>query len=36
VDKPEKRPVVSTGEGDKRSRWEGRPPEAMFDIEEEA
>jgi hypothetical protein len=35
VVKPEKRPVVGP-EGDRRSKWEGRPPEAMFDVEEEA
>jgi hypothetical protein len=32
VDRPAKRPVVAP-EGDRRSRWEGRPPEAMFDDE---
>lgn len=32
-DTPDKRPVVSTGPGDRRTKWEGRPPEAMFDDE---
>ena len=31
VEKPDKVPVVSTGPADKRSKWEGRPPEAIFD-----
>lgn len=30
---PEKRPVIAP-EGDRRSKWEGRAPEDMFDIEE--
>lgn len=35
VEKPDKRPVMNTGAGDRRSRWEGKPPEAMFpDIED--
>lgn len=32
---PDKRPIVAP-EGDRRKTWEGKPPEAMFDIEEEA
>lgn len=31
-DTPDKKPVVAP-EGDRRSKWEGRPPEAMFDDE---
>jgi len=31
-DTPEKKPVVAP-EGDRRSKWEGKPPEAMFDDE---
>lgn len=34
VEKPDKRPVVAK-EGDRRKPWTGRPPEAMFDIEED-
>lgn len=34
VVKPEKRPVVAP-ENDRRSKWDGRPPEAMFDVEPE-
>jgi hypothetical protein len=34
VDKPDRRPVVAPV-GDRRKPWEGRPPEAMFDIEGE-
>jgi hypothetical protein len=34
VDKPEKRPVIAP-EGDRRKPWTGRPPEAMFDVEED-
>lgn len=30
VDKPDKRPVISTGANDNRKKWEGKPPEAMF------
>ncbi len=36
VIKPDKRPVISTGPGDKRSKWASKPPEQMFEIEEEA
>lgn len=32
---PEKRPVISTGPKDRRKKWEGKPPEQMFDIIEE-
>lgn len=35
VVKPDKVPVVAP-EGDRRSKWVGRPPEAMFDDESEA
>jgi len=35
VIKPDKVPVIAP-EGDRRKTWEGKPPEAMFDIEEEA
>lgn len=35
IEVPDKRPVVAP-EGDRRSLWEGRAPEDMFDIEEEA
>lgn len=34
-DTPDKKPVVAP-EGDRRSKWEGRPPEAMFDDESTA
>ena len=38
--KPDKVPLISTGEKDRRKRWEGKPPEQMFadesDGEEEA
>lgn len=34
VEKPDKRPVVAK-EGDRRKPWTGRPPEAMFDVEED-
>jgi len=33
VEKPDRRPVISTGPADRRSKWEGKPPEAMFDDE---
>lgn len=33
IETPDKRPVVSTGPGDRRSVWTGKPPEAMFDDE---
>lgn len=33
VERPAKRPVMNTGAADKRKRWEGAPPEAMFDDE---
>jgi hypothetical protein len=32
---PDKRPVVASVD-DRRKPWEGKPPEEMFDIEEEA
>lgn len=32
---PDKRPIVAP-EGDRRKEWGGKPPEEMFDIEEEA
>lgn len=35
VEKPDRRPVIAS-EGDRRSKWTGKPPEAMFDIEEES
>ena len=31
--KPDRVPLISTGPSDKRSRWEGKPPEQMFDDE---
>jgi hypothetical protein len=34
VDKPDKRPVIAP-EGDRRKAWDGLPPEAMFDVEED-
>lgn len=33
IEVPDKRPVISTGPGDKRKVWEGKPPEQMFDDE---
>jgi hypothetical protein len=35
IDVPDKRPVVASVD-DRRKPWEGKPPEEMFDIEEEA
>jgi hypothetical protein len=36
IEVPDKRPVISTGPGDKRKVWEGKPPEQMFEDEGEA
>lgn len=33
IHKPDRKPVISSGPNDKRSAWEGKPPESMFEIE---
>lgn len=35
IETPDKKPVIAP-DGDRRTAWEGRAPEAMFDIEEES
>lgn len=35
IETPDKRPVIAP-DGDRRKPWTGRPPEAMFDIEEDS
>lgn len=35
IEKPDLKPVISTGPKDKRKTWEGTPPEQMFEIEED-